>query len=1399
MSNIKLRKNAFSESFEEIPYVEGEKLDALLKRSLELTGYPVEDEIIFNSFQVLVNGLKVERDLHSFVAVKESDNILIAPIISRGDGGQLFKQIAILVITVAAAAFIGPGVGAVTASLITAGVSIVATLALNALIPPPTLDGIGGGVGGSLEESQMYSVTGQSNSVNRYGPVPKVYGRHRIFPTIAAAPYTEIGLDPEITPPQLIQNFTAIYDFGLGPMTVEEVKIGGTDIEDFDNKNVRLIDFNKSLVEEGEWDVGLETTLLNYSGDVHVEPYSINIDKNQVDGGPEDDYSITRFAAPGHKDSEQQIVLDFTCPQGLIAHGSDGTSSDRTITANILFSKVEEEDWHPFTDMSKVSEWTASGGTGTDTTTSTLTTMPYNVQTSIPAPYSNVATRAWNGNQNQQGYYGYEIGSTYVVGRVGEALIGDEILGTRLNVGSWSTTNNVPVGVVVSTADHGGGWVRYYLASPTTFKIVLFYSTFTAPSSVGSGNYPPVSRMTPIFGGAVIVGQTTKPVYASFSFKPIEKAHYKVKIIRVNSTSTKSYQILDRLTLTNITTRFFREPILTDKRHTFLELKIRATNQINGTIQDLSAVCTSVLDVYNPVTELWEKQVTRNPAWVFVDLLTGEINKKAISKSRLHLPSILEWAAFCDEIPASPPGRTYTKPRYTCDFVLDYNTTLQSMLNTILSAAQASLNIIDGKYGVLVDKNKTIPVQIFTPRNSSDFSSSRTYSEPPHALKIKYVEGDATWNTGEVIVYADGYDAETATEFEEMSTFACTDHDQAWRFGRYMMAQAKLRKETISLKVDFENLVCARGDFVQITQDTMKVGGVPARVRSVVGNVVDIDSEIEAVGEVTYACTFRSVVNGIVTTPLTVDGPSTFTLSSGPMPDVGDLIVIGELGKTVMDCIVKSIHPESDMAAVLTLVEKADDIYLAESTGTLPDYEPQTVSRSDLEHTPQAVTNLTLDSNTWSVVGGEYKYTIGISWSAPVSGPPHEIFEVYVDNGEGYKLHSYTGSGNFLYDVKKVDLGNEHRFKVLAVSAKGNKILILNAPEVTATPEKKITPPSDVSGLFLSVSAGEVLLEWELVPDIDIANYLIKYSPNPLATWDSSTTIAKVNNSTSSFSTAGRNGVYLVKAQDLNSNRSQVAAIAITDIPEQFDLNVIEEIDDAPTWGGDKDRVVVFSEGVILGTHEVSGDTIYQSEGYYYLEEIVKLTGPQTVRITSLLEAETPLSDAVANWDFLSNVTPNLTYISELPDTEVGVIAQYRTSNSDINPVGNGSQAGWTEWTPFTVGEVTGMSFQFRVKLTTAHPKVTPKLTSSLIKIDMDDRLEDIYNFIVPAGGANIVYSTPFLGPGTSPIISITQDNALAGDRYEISSKTLSGFHIKFYDSSDVEVARQIDILIRGY
>ena len=194
-------------------------------------------EAIWSNVVIVLNGIEVTRDEWDNVYPVESDVISVHVVpLGGGDGKQILRLVATIAIAIAA-----PGIGnafgaqfgaaiGVSAktgtALLTAGVAVVGTLAVSALIPPPT---IRPNVPGGSATSNAYFLSGQSNRIRPYEIVPVTYGEHRLFANLASAPHIFSAGTSSI--------FQAVYDWGVGSYSLDNVIVGETPWWMFKNRS----------------------------------------------------------------------------------------------------------------------------------------------------------------------------------------------------------------------------------------------------------------------------------------------------------------------------------------------------------------------------------------------------------------------------------------------------------------------------------------------------------------------------------------------------------------------------------------------------------------------------------------------------------------------------------------------------------------------------------------------------------------------------------------------------------------------------------------------------------------------------------------------------------------------------------------------------------------------------------------------------------------------------------------------------------------------------------------------------------------------------------------------------------------------------------------------------------
>jgi len=236
---------------------------------------------------------------------------------------------------------------------------------------------------------------------------------------------------------------------------------------------------------------------------------------------------------------------------------------------------------------------------------------------------------------------------------------------------------------------------------------------------------------------------------------------------------------------------------------TFLKLRIKADDQLNGIIDRFSVLAERMLRTWDG-TQFTGVTVTRNPAWWCLHVLTGQGNAKAIPNteiaSRVFLDEFRSWALTCDS-----ENRFY-------DRIVESQTSVYEELVRAAGVGRAVPVLRDAKHTIVQEEDGSISRGIISTRNSRNFRSTKVFITQPHAFRVRFLSEDADYEEDEIIVYDDGFDANNAAVFETLRLEGITDPDLAWKFGRYHIAQIRLRPERFTCEMDFEHLSFIRCD-----------------------------------------------------------------------------------------------------------------------------------------------------------------------------------------------------------------------------------------------------------------------------------------------------------------------------------------------------------------------------------------------------------------------------------------------------------------------------------------------------------------------------------------------------------------------------------------------------------
>jgi hypothetical protein len=877
------------------------------------------------------------------------------------------------------------------------------------------------------------------------------------------------------------------------------------------------------------------------------------------------------------------------------------------------------------------------------------------------------------------------------------------------------------------------------------------------------------------YTGTSISGRSLEPFMLVAGAAGLPAGQYEVRVARGSYESTDA-KTSDDIMIVQLKSYKDGDPLTLDRKHTLLEVYGMASEKLQGVVQAVNVIAhRKIRDI---TATGWDTvRRTSNPALIALDILTCEENPQPLPDKQIDFASWKRLRDICEG------------GKYTFNGILRESGTVAEAVAKVLTNARAQLNIQNnGKIGVLIDEAGRMPRQMITPANSWEFSGTRSFPVYPDALRVTYIEPKLGYQNNEVIVYDDGKDGTNSERFEDLNTVGITNRDEAWRWGRYMMAQAKMRNETFTVKMDVEHLAVLRGDIVTVQHDVPKFGGVAARVVSVAGTAVTLDTTVVASGPL--GARIRQADGTISTRQVAGISGNVVTLDSAVAGlDYGDLIVIGELGKETQDYIVLSIEPDVNLAATLTLTKYVPGVYTAD-TGTAPPWDPG--FGTDIS-TGTGGSNIVVGglTSTYSLnyVDRQPLGQINLNWAATGNVASLAYYEVIVTKPDGTReVVAETSVPSYQMTVELLgnrDVWNkDYAFEIRPVNT-------LGAQGTSASTTAKLvpdnTPPAAVDGFGVNVTNNtSVDLFWRLSDEPDIDFYDLRYTPevvNPQ--WSNGLHLANVDYRTDRTSVGARTGTYMIAAVDTSGNRSAPVMLrtAVETLP---DLQIVKEIDDSTTgWLGTKtDMIVQPSGSLALATKGVGA----ASRGVYQFQNMLDLGSIDEVRVQAKLTAtgtNTVTGLESDEWD---------AWVEVRTTDKMEVMADWKPLAS-IDPIAPHG-VGWQPWRRFESADVTGRTFQFRLIVVSNNPDVNVYIHKGLVEVDVLERVVSFPDVQVTAAGTNITFDPAFRD---IPSVAVTIDGSPVNLRALVTNKTVGGMTVQLINDAGVPQTGQVDVLVGGW
>lgn len=808
-------------------------------------------------------------------------------------------------------------------------------------------------------------------------------------------------------------------------------------------------------------------------------------------------------------------------------------------------------------------------------------------------------------------------------------------------------------------------------------------------------------------------------------------------------------------------------------------LRIKATSQLNGAIDEFSAIAEAQAPVWKG--DHFDIEHTRNPAWWYLWFAMGKtiegkgrVYGAGLIEQQLDIDAIRAWAAWCD------------LKKLTFDYVLDRKMSSAQVLQMIARAGRASPTWQTGKLGGVWDAADQPVVAMFGPFNitAGSFKVAYINDDTPDEIVVNFANEKRDWQMDEVRVAVPG--ATTTNNPLQLDLDGCTVAEMAGREANLIAASQVWHRRRTTWETDIEGWVASRGDVVQISHD-LTVWGYSGRLTGRLGNQITLSQSVPT-GSGTMMLRDPEGNMKTVTVAGDLDETDIVTITT----DVEDFPLPGDLVDDRGDPLpaldwafffdpletpgrrfkIVDVQPSAD-GVRFSAVDDGPEYYASEADPY--QYEPP----RDGALLGGVVFGITVVEGIINVLADINSVQIG--WALSVAMPVDVVIAV---NGAAQPA------------VRVVD-------RKMTIQAQTGDVL-----DITITPVSTLgrgkpamrsytvqglrAPLPAVTGLTSVFRDGLTVLTWGRVVDIRQPDYEIRVGES----WANSRTVA-VTPMLESL-TVG-NGLYWVAARYVYKGQAIYgAADSLLVSGAALVRNVLlTEVED-PEWGGAlsegayiwDDLLTLAGAGDILAEADILAvrDVLWyggaQPRGVYTSARTVDIGFVAPVRLDFHIDAYALNfgEDVLSMDDVLSN--PDILNASNAQHWKA--TPQYRTAGAD------GVYGPWMNYTP---GLVNAQYFQVRLVIETDDPLIVPFVEHFTWIVDVPDLLQSAEGITVPTTGLRIEYEKVF---HAIPNVQIAVFDAVDGDRYVLTNSDETGFDIRLFNV-DAPRAGVINWLSQGY
>ena len=774
----------------------------------------------------------------------------------------------------------------------------------------------------------------------------------------------------------------------------------------------------------------------------------------------------------------------------------------------------------------------------------------------------------------------------------------------------------------------------------------------------------------------------------------------------------------------------------------YLALKFKWNQDVWGGMPKVQAkIQGKKVKTYNSSLVEQSASYQTNPAWCILDYLTNTRYGKGLSTNEIDLQSFYDASVVC-ETQVEPYSGASNINIFDCNTALDTSRSLIDNLRELIKGCRGYIPYTQGKYSLVIETTGTASVTLTEDDIIGGYGLAiPTKNEKFNRVIASFVNPDKNYQVDEV-------------QFPPIDDSGLPSADQ----------HATMKT------ADGGFLLEGRFDFRTITS--------PYQAEEMAEII--LRRSREAIG-LTLNVTFK-----------------------GYELNIGDIVNIthSSLGFSAKPFRILGMTFNEDFTVALTLVEHQDSHYTWATKTQAPTVPTTTLPNP---FTVQPPASVSLDDTLIEYNDG----TVIVALDITVGASPDsfiDFYQVEYKKSTDSDFIIYAQGSGLTHRVLNVIDQQTYDVRVKAVNTLGVSSSYVSAQRTIVG---AIEPPSDVTDFSCNILGQEAHLGWEQIPDLDLAYYNLRFSEatDGTADWQNSVALVeKVSRPATSISVPARAGTYLIKAVDKLGNFSSNATAVISNVTSALNFNVISTQNEHPDFAGTNTNTVITDNAIELDSSELfdaaSGNfddettrffdsgvanADFLSSGNYEFADVIDIGAKHTARITASLTQTADNPD-----DLFDNRSGLFDSASSNFDGDVAA-----NCNAHIEIATSDDNVTYTDFRTFVIGEYTARYFKFRVVLISRDNASTPVVSQVTVTVDMQDRIFSGNDIVSGTGTKSITFTNPF--KSVNYAVGVTGQGMATGDYFTVSNKTINGFDVAFFNSSDTGVSKTFDFIAKGF